>query len=75
MDQYFVNTYGSQMEQTHARMLRGGATPGEVARSKLANMEAFPYPNCYEPLCFGEPAAGQGGLDLGTEGSLDLDAL
>eukprot|EP00969_Alexandrium_andersonii_P215744 9529624-Alexandrium_andersonii.AAC.1 len=63
------------MEQAHAYTLREDASPEEVARSRLARTEACPHPSYYEPLCFGEPAAGQGGLDLGMEGSLDLDAL
>eukprot|EP00969_Alexandrium_andersonii_P310045 13701435-Alexandrium_andersonii.AAC.1 len=75
MDQHVVNTYGFQMREAHARARREDARQDEIARCQLPSLKAFPYPNYYEPLACREPAQGQGGLDLGDSGSLDLDAL
>eukprot|EP00969_Alexandrium_andersonii_P010865 473026-Alexandrium_andersonii.AAC.1 len=59
MGQYIVDAYGAQMRDQGAP-LREDASPDEVARGKLPSLEAFPYPDNYEPIAFGEPAQGQG---------------
>eukprot|EP00969_Alexandrium_andersonii_P097880 4320984-Alexandrium_andersonii.AAC.1 len=75
MDQYFVNTFAKQMVDSHEFSMRDDMPLDEIERRKLQGLNTFPFPNYYEPLCFGTPAEGQGGLDLGEGGRLDLDAL
>eukprot|EP00969_Alexandrium_andersonii_P097022 4282978-Alexandrium_andersonii.AAC.1 len=63
MDQYFVNSFSKQMVDTHEFSGRDDAPLDEAERRQLDGMNTFPFPNYYEPLCFGFPAEGQGGLD------------
>eukprot|EP00969_Alexandrium_andersonii_P231945 10242439-Alexandrium_andersonii.AAC.1 len=63
------------MVASHDFSMRDDMPADEIARRKLEGLATFPLPNYYEPLCFGSPAAGQGGLDFLEGGRLDLNAL
>eukprot|EP00969_Alexandrium_andersonii_P054858 2417526-Alexandrium_andersonii.AAC.1 len=52
--------------------VREGTSEDERARLALEGAMAFPFTNDYEPLCFGLPAEGRGGLDLRESGKLGL---